>query len=225
MYNGRSQDRWAKYCLLLSVLISCLWSLVFSLTSRFFSVDAVVIAVHPPPPPAECMILFMISPYQIIISSLLYPPPHTLLCSVLLWTCASALQTLLKSLSGLTLPFFLPRLGPSCFCWTFLWCSPPLNLFFYCFLCTLIFTVRVWLLSEFCLCLMPFGVTCFLMPSLNCHCFDLPLILSFFQTYVYTVGGFAFLPDLLSIIDYTWDQSGKYGHTECGQRIVQWQMS
>lgn len=36
----------------------------------------------------------------------LYSPSHTLLCSVLLWACAAALQTLLKSLSGSALPLF-----------------------------------------------------------------------------------------------------------------------
>lgn len=54
--------------------------------------------------PSQPSAMFMIYPSQI--SSVLFftPPPRTLLYSVLLRACASALQTLLKSFSGLTLP-------------------------------------------------------------------------------------------------------------------------
>ena len=59
----------------------------------------------------------MIYPSQI--TSVLFftppPPPRTLLCSVLLWACASALQTLLKSLFGLTLPASFFHQLPSAF--------------------------------------------------------------------------------------------------------------
>lgn len=63
-----------------------------------------------------------------------------------------------------------------------------------------------------------------------CFSVDFPffcLFFSFFlQMNVHTVGGFAFQLDLLVVIDCAWAQSWvKSGHTECGQRTVQWQMS
>lgn len=77
----------------------------------------------------------------------LYSQPPTLLCSVLLWACASAFKTLLKSLSGLTPPSsasswpFLSYAGSS---------SPSLlRIIFYCFVYTLAFVVEVPLLSKF----------------------------------------------------------------------------
>lgn len=94
-YIGRCQARWEKNCLFSSQ--SCTYFLLN------FSSDAVIITTQTPFPLSAMFTIVHIKSYLLFSS----PPssPHTLLCSVLLWACASALQTLLKYLPGSTLPF------------------------------------------------------------------------------------------------------------------------
>ncbi len=88
MNSGRHQARCLKYS------FHYLLSLISVLTCRFFS----GFCFHCHPHRVQC---------DLSISNLicfsLYPQPRTPLYSVLLWACASALQTL-RSLSGLILP-------------------------------------------------------------------------------------------------------------------------
>lgn len=87
-----------------------------------------------------------------LVFSFLYSLPHTQLCSVLLWACASALQTLLKSLSGSTRSSSGSPLSSVPFA-----SSPPFftTLFafsceiLYCFCFSLVFVVMVLLPSKF----------------------------------------------------------------------------
>lgn len=94
-YIGRCQARWKKFCLFSSQ--SCTYFLLN------ISSDAVFITTQTPFPLSAMFTIVHIKSHLLFSS----PPssPHTLLCSVLLWACASALQTLLKYLPGSTLPF------------------------------------------------------------------------------------------------------------------------
>lgn len=67
------------------------------------SLDAVSVTI-----PTKCNLIHL-SQISSVLPLLPHPPPCTLLCSVLLWACASALQTLLKSPYGLTLPSFVQQ--------------------------------------------------------------------------------------------------------------------
>lgn len=95
MYIGRCQARWKKCCLI--PYQSCSYFL-FN-----FSSDAVLITTQTPFPLSAMFTIVHIKSHLLFSS----PPssPRTLLCSVLLWACASALQTILKYLPGSTLPF------------------------------------------------------------------------------------------------------------------------
>lgn len=232
-----------------------------------FSLDNVFIAY---PPSA----MFMIYPSQVfsVLFFTPHPPPHTL-CSVLLWACASALQTLLKSLSGSTLPSSDNPFSSVAFAssWLVLFLLDlPLMLttllsFFqsvflfllYSFICcqslnSIIILILSFLLLAFTWChnilQEPFAasklhlyfgfdfvedtkgskwkqvvLSNFTLKAML-FCFDFFVL--FLQMYVYTVGGFAFQLDLLVVIDYEWDQCWvKSGHTECGQKTIQKQMS
>lgn len=91
-----------------------------------------------------------------LVFSFLYSLPHTQLCSVLLWACASALQTLLKSLSGSTRSFVRQSAFFSSLCfvssllhhparillWNFI-----LFLFFSCICCHGLIAIKIWMVS------------------------------------------------------------------------------
>lgn len=169
--------------------------------------------------------------------SFLSSPSHSLLCSVLLWACASTLQTLLKSLSGSILPSSDNPFSsdPFCFFSTLhssaeLWADVDPFIFYLCLALKYNFyyfqLIGVKFVEPTVVSLWWFSLRpakdkwwCKWKQILALQ-FHTQCIWCFFAFFMYI---FLIVLHLLVAINYkwVWDRSGL---EECGQKAIRWQM-